>query len=143
MSHFLLLVNKGTELSFLAGFSLFVVVLALVRFVLVGVVERLKLGVRQLAGVLTAKTLLFIVVGASFSGVVELVRSSSVVKGFVGVDAVVPVVVLRLVGTPGSLVSVEIEHERVYDLEVLLQSLLKSLVHVWLQVEHHLVEILN
>lgn len=72
-----------------------------------------------------------VVVLAFFSQVEKLIRRSSVVKRFVGINAMVPIMILRLVCTEGSFISINVEYDGIYGLQVKFKSLLERVINAF------------
>jgi hypothetical protein len=106
---FVVIMNEGAELSFLANTFLFSEFLAHVSLVLLRMIETLESSVGELAVHGAASSLLGVVI-LTFLRLVEVsVRRSAVVEWFVLVDAKIPIVVLRFVGAGCGFVPVHIE----------------------------------
>ena len=99
--------------------------LALIRLVLMGMIQPLECGVRVLASLNTSFPSLWIVGLALLWDVVELVRLAPVIERLVSVHTVIPVVILRLVRTKQGLVSIDVEYYWINRLQVKLEPSLK------------------
>jgi hypothetical protein len=68
---------------------------------------------RVLALLSAPSSKLLVIVLTFFWNIVKLVRWSSVIEGFVGIDTVIPVMIFRLIGAKRCLISVDVENYRV------------------------------
>ena len=101
--------NEGAELALLAVLPLLYELLTEVDLVGVRMIKSLESGVRVDTVLSAAKTSIRVVVRALLWKIEELVRRPPKVERLVGVDAVIPVVVFRLVRAKLSLIPVEVE----------------------------------
>ena len=111
MSEFLFEVNESTQFRLLTVSSSLVKMLAHVSLVLMRMIKPLESGVRVLTSLSAAQPSFWIVGLAFLWDVVKLVWLATVIKRFVSVDTVVPVVIPGLVSTELSFVSIDIEYD--------------------------------
>lgn len=91
-------------------------------------VKSLKSGMGELTIHVATSPGLWIIVLALFGIVKILIWRSSMVKRFVEVNAMVPIMVFGLVWAQGSFVSINIEHDWLNVLEIDLQSFLEGFI---------------
>lgn len=99
--------------------------LALIRLVLMRMIQSLECGVRVLASLNTSFPSLWIVGLALLWDVIELVRLAPVIERLVSVHTVIPVVILRLVRTKLGLVPINVENYWIYRFQVKLEPSLE------------------
>lgn len=131
MSEFCLFVDKCTELPFLTILSLFYKLLARTGLKLVRMIELLKSGVSQGTVGFAAESSIRVVILTFFRTVQEFVRLSSEIKGFVSINAEIPVMIFRLVSAKGGLVSKDVKYHWIYCFEVQLKSFLEAFMHIF------------
>lgn len=85
--------HESTQLSFLTILSLLAEMLTRVSFILIWVVQPLKSGVRVLAVNVAPEASVRVIVFALFSEIIKLVRRSTIVKRFMSVDTMIPIMI--------------------------------------------------